>query len=53
MHSPNIGILAQEMDVRFFTKSDAKRNRTSSEYEQCRIDSEAQRILSTEQIILA
>ena len=52
MHSPNIAILAQEMDVRFFAKSDAKRNRPSSAYEQSQIDSEAQRPLSTEQIIL-
>ena len=51
MHSPNIGIPTQEMDVRFFTKTVDKRNRPSSAYEQCRIDSEAQRPLSTEQII--
>ena len=53
MRGPNIVILAQEMDVRFFAKSDAKRNRPSSAYEQSQIDSEAQRPLSTEQIILA
>ena len=53
MRGPNIGILAQEMDVRFFAKSDAKRHIPSIAYEQSQIDSEAQRPLSTEQLIFA